>query len=206
MKFLTTLLLLLCFSLEARTLHEAVTEGNNAYIADITNASSGAKVGSATAKSLKRVTDVYSTEAVLYISKAATGTSSLPGIIIADISLELMSEIQRCFVIAHELSHIKLSHHEQRMSLLGRLVPGDVDDSEVKTKMKWVLFHPEAKEQAWRVELEADETAVTILQKLGYSNEEILLAFQGFGILPATPTHPSTVQRFMNLRRVLGLQ
>jgi Zn-dependent protease with chaperone function len=125
---------------------------------------------------------------------------------ITDISLEVMSEVQRCFVIAHELSHIKLKHHEQRTELLSRLVPGDIDDSEVKTKMQWVLLHPKAKEQAWKVELEADESAAAVLQKLGYKNEEILLAVQGFKILPATPTHPSTTQRFMNLRRLLDLQ
>jgi Zn-dependent protease with chaperone function len=205
MKLLTSLLFLFCFSLEARTLHEAITNGNKAYIADIANIASEVKANTAIAESFKRVNDVYNVDAKLYIIKMPIGAASLPGVMITDISLEVMTEIQRCFVIAHELSHIRFNHHEQRTALLSRLVPGDIDDTEIKTKMQWVLLHPEAKDQAWRVELEADEAAAAILQKLGYKKEEILLAVQGFKILPATPTHPSTTQRFMNLRRLLGL-
>lgn len=205
MKFLASLLLFLCISSESRTLYEATIDGNKAYIADIISSSSQVKADSAIVKSFERVNNAYGVDAKLYVTGIATGIASLPGAVITDTSLEGMTEIQRCFAIAHELSHIKLNHHEQRMTFLNQLVPGDVDDAEVKEKMKWVLFQPEAKEQAWRIELEADEAAVIVLQKLGYKNEEILLAVQGFKILPSTPTHPSTVQRFMNIRRVLGL-
>jgi Zn-dependent protease with chaperone function len=206
MKLLTSLLFLFCFSLEARTLNEAIIDGNKAYIADVANSAIEVKINTATFESFKRVSDLYGVDVKLYIVKMPIGAVSLPGVIITDTSIDDMTEIQRCFVIAHELSHIKLSHHEQRTALLSRLVPGDIDDAEVKTKMQWVLFHPEAKEQAWHVELEADKAAATVLQKLGYKKEEILSAVQGFKILPATPTHPSTSQRFMNLRRVLELQ
>lgn len=206
MKLLASLFLLFCFSLEARTLHEAIADGDKAYVTDLVNIASEAKTGTLIAESFKRVNEVYGVNAKLYVAKNSIGTNSLPGVVIVDIDLEAMSEIQRCFIIAHELSHIKLNHHQQRVTLLSELVPGDVDDAEIKTKMQWVLFHPQAREQAWHNELEADETAATILQKLGYKNEDILLAVQGFRILPATPTHPSTTQRFMNLRRVLGTQ
>ena len=204
MRHLLALILALIFvGAEARTLKEALQENNRAFVADTakTNANS---VALATMASFAKVKAVYGIEIPFYVSVIERGGATLPEAMIVDISLEIMSEAQRCFILAHEFGHLKRKHFEQRLDLLDRLVPGNVDDDAVKPTYTWVLLHPEVREQSWAMEFVADGDAALVLQQLGFSGQQILLAVQGFSVRPSSPTHPSSTQRFMNLRRILN--
>ena len=202
MKALLLALALLALPAESKTIREALEEGSRAYAAEVKSGNAN-RVARDTIATHARVQAAIGIDVPIYVSPIERGGATFMDAMIVDISLDIMSEVQRAFIIAHEFGHVKLGHINSRLELIQSLVPGQIEDEAVKAAYQWVLLRPEVRQQSYEFEHAADVFAGKVLLSLGYSKSDILLAVRGFRVTPNTPTHPSTTARYMRLLEAL---
>lgn len=116
--------------------------------------------------------------------------------------VEHWSEIERQFVIAHEVGHIVLRHRQARLALYQKYYPGEVTKDAVEIVNKNPEFSREMMELSHRGEFEADVFAVKTLCAMGWKKDEVINAFLGMARTTTTATHPSSFKRAQNMRSV----
>lgn len=117
--------------------------------------------------------------------------------IVTSQSLEILDEVQRQFVIAHELGHVVLQHTKKKIELFSRSIPGQIKD---QAQLDAVRAAPEMRELLHSCELEADTFAMARLMGLGWTKDQVIAGFMGLGRYAQTETHPSSFARITNLR------
>ena len=112
-------------------------------------------------------------------------------------SLETMTELQRSFIIAHEIGHISLNHLQQKIDLYEKHVPGDITPRTAEIADR--IVGPEIRTLSHKVEFEADVYALKTLISLGWTREQVIAMFLDWERFGDTATHPSTARRVQNL-------
>ncbi|CAD5372152.1 conserved exported hypothetical protein [Rubrivivax sp. A210] len=119
-------------------------------------------------------------------------------VIVANQSLADLPEGTRLFVLAHELAHVRLQHWPAMVQVYQRWIPGAVTPD--LTDPVAAPLGREASALAHQQEFAADTWAARALRSMGLPQDDLLAVFRNLGATPATPTHPSTVQRLASLR------
>jgi Zn-dependent protease with chaperone function len=119
-------------------------------------------------------------------------------IVLANESLADLPEIERVFVLAHELGHVVSGHWGQMGLLFKRWVPGEVTPEQTDPVSGQLAR--DASGLAHRHEYEADAFALQAMQGFGGSAEDVLSAFMHLGMQHDTATHPGTRKRWAALR------
>lgn len=99
------------------------------------------------------------------------------------LALNLKSEGEFVFVMAHEAAHIELGHIEVLKKNKGKAVDTD---------------------QLYQYEFSADSKALQAIYKLGYDPACALKALSNaYGFYESTETHPSSKNRILNMKRMI---
>jgi hypothetical protein len=114
-------------------------------------------------------------------------------------SVEMMSELQRSFIIAHEYGHIALNHTALKLALYQKYLPGQV--TEANANIANHIVGPELRTLSHKVELQADSYALKVLVNLGWTRGQVVDMFLGMERTPDSTTHPSSARRVQNLLR-----
>jgi len=125
-------------------------------------------------------------------------------IIVIGAQIETYSQLQRQFIIAHELAHAKKNDHNKRLEYMrARVLPeflSNVDRDGVFAELTRISNDDETIQNNRNMELAADTDAMDILRSIGWTKEQIIFAFQGFKFQTETKFHPSTKFRLQNLK------
>jgi hypothetical protein len=118
--------------------------------------------------------------------------------VLASITLDRMTEVQRDFIFAHEIAHVVLGHQQALKDLWKKHVPGNASQDAIDAGR--ISMEEDLKRSGYASEYAADEYAIRLLIRLGYTRDQVVDGFLGFERFPNTATHPSTIRRAMRLR------
>ena len=119
-------------------------------------------------------------------------------VIVVDESLAQAREVDRQFVLAHEIGHVVLKHWPQMRNLYQAYIPGEVVRSHTDSIAD--LLGYDASALAYKQEFEADTFAMRMLRAMGHSPEEACQALMQQGVHGDSATHPGTMKRVTSLR------
>jgi Zn-dependent protease with chaperone function len=118
--------------------------------------------------------------------------------IVLSARLSRLSPAQRFFIIAHELGHLKLSHHAVMNSFVARAVSSAADERAARAAVASGLTAISQQN-----EFDADAYAVRLMREAGLDPEEAARLFEGIGEGQDNSTHPSTGRRARAIRSML---
>jgi len=112
--------------------------------------------------------------------------------------LSRLPPAQRFFILAHELGHVRLSHHAAMNSFVARAVSSAPDERAARAAIASGLTAISQQN-----ELDADAFAVRLMREAGHNPEEAARLFESIGEGADNSTHPSTGRRARAIRALL---
>jgi Zn-dependent protease with chaperone function len=105
---------------------------------------------------------------------------------------------QRFFILAHELGHLRMQHHNAVLNFVARVVRATPDESAARAAVTSGLAAI-----SYQAELEADAFAVRLMKDAGLDGEEAARLFDSLGEGEDSNTHPSAGKRARAIRNLL---
>ena len=118
--------------------------------------------------------------------------------IVLSTRLSRLNAAQRFFIIAHELGHVALQHHQMTSKFVAKAVRNSRDERAARARVASGL--PAMSQQN---ELDADAFAIRLMREAGEDPNEAARLFESIGEGKDNATHPAPGRRARSIRSML---
>lgn len=201
-KYFLYLLLVLSFNANSATWDQTIQSMGDEYISNLETVECDRVPG--ICKDFEKLKTSMGLDVKLIVATRSITGFQQGKIVVIGAQIEIYSQLQRQFIIAHELAHAKKNDHKKRLEYTRTKVQteflSDVDRDGVFAELTRISNDDETIQNNWNMELSADTDAMDILRNIGWTKEQIIQAFQGFKFQTETKFHPSTKFRLQYLK------